>query len=298
MLVEDRVRAVTLLLVTACHQAVPSHVRLVPLDTRPSETRTTIAERAERVGMKRLPTDDDTDRYTFDRDPIVARVLPHRGGSLLELAGDSEKSLDLLATGGTTYHAAEARPIVDPWHLDLTVDLGYAHAPNTDAWWRGDLALRGGRRVWARGGETSHLETRRRLSVTGGLGVTYDERPALRPEVGVMFDAQDEISPIAGRRITQSTRKAVSLAFAVPIGEDHVAYEGSLTLHLPPHGGVFGRVGYELGERSGVTYSVGARLDGGTTLGLAGGALALALLAGGLYALVSAAGRDDPSSIR
>jgi hypothetical protein len=156
---------------------------------------------------------------------------------------------------------------------------------HTDFQYRADWMVHLGHAIWTRGGDSTTLETRKRISIVGGVGLAVTDRPAFRPELGVMFDIQDSLEPFRDR-IYQSRRKSLSFSIATPRGHEYSAVEGSVTLHVPPYGGVFARAGYEWAEdKRGTTYMVGARLDtvpaGAVIVGLA------------LWALIEAAKQKD-----
>ena len=289
-------RALGLLLVIGCHsgKSVPAYVRYIDTADRPATVRATIAERAQTAGLTQL-SELDSDVYTIGTGrrerTLTAAAAPQGPGSLLEVTGPSLALIDKLAVGGRTYHAPEEGNIGrDPLHTAIVVDVGFARAPHTDAWWRIDPTAQIGWRVWARGGDGPTLEPRHRISIVAGLGAAIDDRIAFRPELGVMFDRQDAISRLDGRVVPHGVRKSMSLAFSTPIGEDYFAYELGATVHLPPFGGVFARVGYEAGDRgNGVTYMAGLRIDNRLTTGIfnsvATAVAGIAVLAGSIYLL-------------
>ena len=294
-----RVRVLVLVLLVACHQRqAPAYVRYVELPESPLDVRGKVAGRAHIAGMtERAEAEtDDVDRYVaaLDRQEVgrsvmaergadgptlepgearyllTASVLPHRGGTALELSGPTADSLDILQRGGRTYESSDLELTDEPVALDMSSEVGFAQAPHTDAAYRLDATMRLAVRVLSRGGDAPRIEMRNRLLVFLGIGGGYDGAGFVRPEIGVAFDNQEVVTPLR-QPIAQSLRRSISLSFAVPKGEGFVAYEGSLALHLPPLGGIFGRIGYEVGDqRSGMTYMVGARFDKTPTLGIAG----------------------------
>jgi hypothetical protein len=211
--------------------------------------------------------------------------MPLETGSLLEVSSKSVAMLDRVSSGGDTYEAKDQSWSLDVFHFDTSIDAGYARTMHTDVQYRADWMVHLGHAIWTQGGDSSSLTTRKRISIIGGIGLTVTDQPAVRPELGVMFDMQDALKPFTDR-IYQSRRKSLSFSVAVPTGEEYSAVEASVTLHVPPYGGVFARTGYEWADtKRGATYMVGARLDtvpaGAVIVGLA------------LWALIEAAKQKD-----
>jgi hypothetical protein len=269
-----------------CHE----HVRYVRMAASPDKTREVVAGRAEQAGWKpervgKGPWSRGLLRYRKHKDQLEARVVPDGGGALLELSAASEATLDLITPLGDTHRTT--RWGLDRAHIDTSIDLGLARSIHTSFPWRLDWSIRGGNSVWTRGGDRRVRESRQRVLVVGGAGLMITDRPAFRPELGVMLDVQDTLKPF-DRRLYAGERKAVSLTVGMPLGPQFWAIEGGVTIHVPPYGGVFGRIGYEWNEgRRGSTYMVGARLDT-----LPAGVAACALAA---WILVEAWRRNPPS---
>lgn len=159
---------------------------------------------------------DGVDVYrTFDGKPTVtARAMPFGSGSLLEVSSKSVAMIDRVSSGGDTYEAKDQKWSLDVFHVDTTIDVGYARSMHTDFRGRADWMVHLGHALWARGGDAAVVETRKRISLVGGVGLTVTDRPAVRPEVGVMFDMQDALKPF-GDRIYQSRRKSLSFSVAI-----------------------------------------------------------------------------------
>lgn len=216
----------------------------------------------EERGTDGPPLEKGESRYL-----VTAQTLPHRGGSILEVTGPSIAALDTLQVGGKTYEATDIDYSPRPLLLEVTTEIGVGRSPHTDAAYRGDLTARLGY-GWASGGDKSRIEPRRRLLVFAGIGGGYDGAAYVRPEVGVTVDSQDVVTPLR-QPIAQSLRKSISLSFAMPKGEGFVAYEGGVALAVPPYGGLFARIGYEVGDQGkGMTYFAGAQLGSKPTIAI------------------------------
>jgi hypothetical protein len=300
-------RAVVLLFLAGCQT---SYIRYVGSKASPDAARLHVAARAIAAGWKAQQRPVATslvevgevahpeavadapaapelspggvDRYwTTDGKPMIAaRAMPLASGSLLEVSSTSVAMLDRVSAGGDTYEAKDQAWSLDRFHVDTTIDAGYARSMHTDVKYRADWMVHIGHAVWARGGDGASPETRKRISIVGGIGLVATDRPAVRPELGVMFDMQRAFEPF-DQRIYQSRRKSLSLSIAAPRGHAYSAVEGSVTVHVPPYGGVFARAGYEWAEtKRGATYMVGARFDtvpaAAIIIGLAMYALAVA----------------------